>query len=72
MDMKRKSDDKDVTVFRTDRYFLSDGKWYFTTREGSNLGPFDTHEDAECALTQHLLDMGIKPGNSWSTPGAHN
>ena len=37
--MKRKSDDKDVTVFRTDRYFLSDGKWFFTTREGTNLGP---------------------------------
>jgi hypothetical protein len=68
--MKRKSDDKDVTVFRTDRYFLSDGKWFFTTREGTNHGPFDTHDDAECALTQHLLDMGIKPGNSWSTPGA--
>jgi hypothetical protein len=70
--MKRRSDEKDVTVFRTDRYFLSDGKWFFTTRGGTNVGPFDTREDAERALTQHLLDMGIKPGNSWSAPGAAN
>jgi len=70
--MKRKSDEKDLTVFRTDRYFLSDGKWFFTTREGANVGPFDTREDAERALTQLLLDMGIKPADSWNTPGAHN
>jgi hypothetical protein len=70
--MKRKSDEKDMTVFRTDRYFLSDGKWFFTTREGTNVGPFDTREDAERALTQLLLDMGIKPSDSWNTPGAHN
>mgnify|MGYP001283776658 CR=1 FL=1 len=45
--MKRRSDPKDMTVFRTDRYFLSDGKWFFTTREGTNHGPFDTREEAE-------------------------
>lgn len=70
--MKRKSDEKDMTVFRTDRYFLSDGKWFFTTREGTNHGPFDTRDDAERALTQHLLDMGIKPEGAWNTPGARN
>ena len=68
--MKRKSDDKDVTVFRTDRYFRSDGKWFFSTREGSNFGPFDTRDQAECALRQHLMDIGIKPDNAWSIPGA--
>jgi hypothetical protein len=70
--MKRKSDEKDVTVFRTDRFFLSDGKWFFTTREGANLGPYDTREDAERALMKHLLDLGIKPSDSWNTPGAAN
>jgi Domain of unknown function (DUF6316) len=72
--MKRKSDDKERTVFRTDRFFRSDGKWFFTTREGGNLGPFDTHEDAERALVQHLLDMGVRPEEkgSWDTLGARN
>jgi Domain of unknown function (DUF6316) len=70
--MKRKSDDKDVTVFRTDRYFLSNGKWFFTTREGANHGPFDTRDDAQHALVQHLMDIGIKSDSPWNTPGAAN
>ena len=38
--MKRSSDPKELNRFRSDRYFVVDGKWYFTTREGSNEGPF--------------------------------
>jgi hypothetical protein len=72
--MKRKSDQKDMTVFRTDRFFLSDRQWFFTTREGGNLGPFATHAEAEDALVQYLMDMGIPATEkgSWDTPGAHN
>lgn len=72
--MKRKSDDKDVTVFRTDRFFLSDRQWFFTTREGGNLGPFESHAEADTALVQYLMDMGIAPEEkgAWDTPGAQN
>ena len=72
--MKRKSDEKEMTVFRTDRYFLIDGQWYFTTREGGNLGPFASHAEAEAALVQYLMDRGIAPAEkgSWDTPGARN
>jgi hypothetical protein len=72
--MKRKSDDKERTVFRTDRFFVSDGKWFFTTREGGNLGPFDSQEAAQDALVQYLLDQGIAPTekSAWDRPGATN
>lgn len=31
---------------RTDRFFASNDYWYYTTREGVDIGPFDTLEDA--------------------------
>jgi Domain of unknown function (DUF6316) len=72
--MKRKTDETERTVFRTDRYFTSDGKWFFTTREGGNLGPFESRRDAEEALLQYLLDHGIAIAEkgAWDTPGAAN
>ena len=72
--MKRTSDPKDLNKFRSDRYFLVDGKWYFTTREGTNEGPFVSADDARRALTQYLMDKGLRPsGNApWDTPGASN
>lgn len=32
--------------FRSNRFFNSNGYWYYTTREGVDIGPFDSHEDA--------------------------
>lgn len=29
---------------RSDRVFQKDGYWYFHTREGVQIGPFDSHE----------------------------
>ncbi len=72
--MKRTSDTKDLNRFRSDRYFVVDGKWYFTTREGSNEGPYASAAEAMHALTQYLMDKGARPaGNEpWDTPGASN
>jgi len=72
--MKRQSDPKELTVFRSDRYFVVDGKWYFSTREGTNEGPFASADEARSHLTQYLLDKGIKiTGNeAWDIPGARN
>ena len=53
--MKRESDPKDLTVFRSDRYFVVDGKWFFTTREGRNEGPFATADEAR-QRTQTVSD----------------
>lgn len=35
------------TWFRSDRVFLSDGQWYFHTREGVDVGPYESQFEAE-------------------------
>lgn len=35
------------TWFRSERVFLSDGRWYFHTREGVDVGPYDSQFEAE-------------------------
>jgi hypothetical protein len=32
---------------RSERFFEQESYWYFRTREGMDIGPFDTKEDAE-------------------------
>jgi Domain of unknown function (DUF6316) len=72
--MKRESDTKELNVFRSDRYFVVDGKWFFTTREGANEGPFATADEARRELKQYLMDKGIRSSGiePWDTPGASN
>lgn len=31
---------------RQERYFQQEAYWYYTTREGVDIGPFDSREDA--------------------------
>ena len=38
------------TWFRTNRFITIDKKWYFTTREGLDVGPFKTQLEAERGL----------------------
>jgi len=33
--------------FRSDRVFSSEGRWYFSTREGIELGPYDSHAEVD-------------------------
>lgn len=35
------------TWFRSERVFLSAGQWYFHTREGIDVGPYDSQFEAE-------------------------
>jgi hypothetical protein len=35
------------TWFRSERVFMSNGKWYFHTREGVDVGPYDSQFEAE-------------------------
>ncbi len=38
-----------VTPIRQERVFKKDAYWYFKTREGATIGPFDSRDDAlEC------------------------
>lgn len=63
---KREGDDN-KTFFNSDRFFNEGGKWFFATREGQLMGPFDSRKDAEQELMLYLRNLeerakfGLKP-----------
>ncbi|MFN3714273.1 MAG: DUF6316 family protein [Alcanivoracaceae bacterium] len=66
--MGKRDGDDNKTFFNSDRFFNEGGKWFFTTREGSLMGPFDSRGEAEQELMLYLRALrerekfGIKPG----------
>lgn len=42
------------THVRSKRYFKLSEHWYFTTREGATLGPYDSVEQAEQAVSDYI------------------
>ena len=48
--------------FRTGRYFSANGGWYFCTREGEEVGPFDSRAEAQAGLSAYLRKIGIRTG----------
>jgi Domain of unknown function (DUF6316) len=70
--MNRKSDDQTKTRFRSERFFLSQGQWFCTTREGPILGPFPSRDAAVAALYRYLIDLGVQPEGVWERPGTSN
>jgi len=51
----RRQGDADVSIhFRAHRIHCINGSWYFLTREGGNIGPFATREEAETYLSEFL------------------
>ncbi len=55
-----RSNEKTKTWFRSERVFLSDGHWFFHTREGVDIGPYDTQFEAEieAGMLKELLREG--------------
>lgn len=47
---KKRDGDDSGTKERTDRFMKRDGYWYFRTREGFDVGPFDGRSEAQYAL----------------------
>lgn len=39
---------------RHGRYVQKEGYWYYTTREGVDIGPFDTQADAEVGVEDFI------------------
>ena len=39
--------------FRSGRFFYIDSKWYFSCREGREVGPFSSKQAAEMALADY-------------------
>ena len=61
--LKQRKNERSGHWFRSERLFSVDGFWYFSTREGVEMGPYETRRDAqiEAGLLRELL-MGTPPG----------
>ena len=46
----RINDSGSETYYRSDRFYSEQGAWYAKTREGDELGPFDSKSEAKEAL----------------------
>lgn len=42
------------TPGRSKRFFQQDEYWYYTTREGVDIGPFDTFHEAEIGASEFI------------------
>ncbi len=47
--------------FRSSRFFCVGNKWYFTTREGFDSGPFASRDRAEIGLKRFLHVVRMLP-----------
>ncbi|NJN51532.1 MAG: hypothetical protein HC809_06900 [Gammaproteobacteria bacterium] len=74
MPVDRKTDTQSKTRFRSDRFFVSQGQWFCSTRDGETpLGPFAERALAEAALRNFLIENGIDPAQDpWGQPGVSN
>ena len=44
---------------RSDRFFAAQGQWYFATREGAPIGPFEDKEEARQGLDDFIEFMQL-------------
>lgn len=53
--------------FRSGRFFSVGGRWYFTTREGFDSGPYASRERAEIGLRRFLHVVSMLPAEARTT-----
>lgn len=44
---------------RADRFFAAQGEWFFSTREGTPMGPFKDKGEAVCGLKDFIEFMEL-------------
>ena len=60
MNMKsNRQGEKGPVPIRTDRFFAAQGAWYFSTREGAPIGPFDDKDEAHQGLNDFIEFMQL-------------
>lgn len=52
--MKCRENEPVKSWFRSDRFFTIENRWYFITREGQNIGPFETLGHAKSGVSLFL------------------
>ncbi len=49
------------TPVRNNRFLQKENYWYYTTREGVDIGPFDSQADAEHGVSDFIEALGSQP-----------
>lgn len=50
----KRSGELGAVPMRTDRFFAVNSAWYFATREGASIGPFESKPDAQKGLSDFI------------------
>ena len=62
MEPKPRTGEENTPIpFRSSRFFCVGNRWYFTTREGFDSGPYATRERAEIGLKRFLSVVRMLP-----------
>lgn len=48
------------TWFRSDRCFCVGTEWFVSTREGHNVGPFKSRDEALCSIHRYLSGINVR------------
>jgi uncharacterized protein DUF6316 len=70
--MNRPNDPENKSFFKSERYFESNGQWYFSTRETADQGPFKSRDAATSELNAYLKTHAGILTDSWDEPGARH
>jgi hypothetical protein len=62
-DIKLRINENGGTYFRSGRFFKVDSNYFFSTREGVEIGPYQSVEAAEGGLAR-FIDSMVKDGNA--------
>jgi hypothetical protein len=54
--MKAREGENRESWFRCNRFYNLKGKWFFSTREGVDFGPFESKNEAESELQLFIND----------------
>ncbi len=55
--------EEEKTRFRSERLYIVDEKHYFSTREGTEIGPFGSRLDAEQGMQRYVKHINSEGGS---------
>jgi len=61
MEPRARSGENAPVPFRSSRFFCVGNRWYFTTREGFDSGPYASRDRAEIGLKRFLQVVRLLP-----------
>ena len=57
--MRVRSGDDNKFYFRSERFYQINNGWWVSTRENSELGPFNSEEDASIELCMYIRKINM-------------